>query len=332
METPSPQQQRSSEEHCAMLKSKKHQLLNKFLTKTFHMIDSCDPTVATWNDDGMSFIIHDVAAFADNILPLYFKHSKFASFVRQLNFYSFRKIRAEPDFKISVKTNQNNTVQFIHEFFRKGRPDLLHKINRVTKSQEPAPTELKSLKDEIASLHQEIADITQAFDQRMQTVLAAVEADYQQRMNSIALSYQTLSALSGQILASPGSSQSTVHSSISPLRERSKSQVSPAVRAPTTTTALENLVTRDSRMSMATVGSTINLTISPLESVESSRMPSSVTTAKSWTPYVTDGSSTSSREDSSANERVSPPPPQPPNTALSLLSGIASAMMQEMET
>lgn len=29
------------------------------------MIDSCNPTIATWNDEGSSFIIHDVATFAD---------------------------------------------------------------------------------------------------------------------------------------------------------------------------------------------------------------------------------------------------------------------------
>lgn len=29
------------------------------------MIDSCDPAIATWSDDGCSFIIHDVATFTD---------------------------------------------------------------------------------------------------------------------------------------------------------------------------------------------------------------------------------------------------------------------------
>jgi HSF-type DNA-binding len=239
-----------------------------------------------------------------------------------LNFYSFRKIRAEPDFKINVKSNSNNTVQFIHEYFRKGRPDLLHKITRVTKAQEPAPSELKCLKDEIESLHKEIANVSQQFDQRMQAVMAAVESDYQQRMSSIALSYQTLSALSRQILTTAGLSPAIVHSSISPLHDGASlptptSTVSESSKTVTCTTA--DFVKSAAKDEKAVV--------SPAASV----VPSAIgkATTKPSLSYVTDGSSTSSREDS-ARESASPPP-QPSKSALSLLSGIASAIMQEME-
>lgn len=34
-------------------------------TETYHMIDSCDPAIATWSHDGCSFIIHDVTTFTD---------------------------------------------------------------------------------------------------------------------------------------------------------------------------------------------------------------------------------------------------------------------------
>ena len=33
--------------------------------ETYHMIDSCDSDIAGWNEDGLSFIIRDVATFAD---------------------------------------------------------------------------------------------------------------------------------------------------------------------------------------------------------------------------------------------------------------------------
>mmetsp|Transcript_20303 Transcript_20303/g.44189 ORF Transcript_20303/g.44189 Transcript_20303/m.44189 type:complete len:311 (-) Transcript_20303:1944-2876(-) len=204
-----------SEDKLSFLKNKKNALLNKFLTKTFHMIEQCDPSVACWSADGKSFLIRDVDYFAKNILPLYFKHSKFASFVRQLNFYSFRKLRAENDDRsaisewpppVSRNSTKSSAVRFAHEYFRKGKPELLHKITRVTKSQEPTSSEMKSLKDDIFELKKEIVSLSNRFDNRLQALSAEMDADYQRRMNNLAVSYQALSALSNQIrIAQSGS-------------------------------------------------------------------------------------------------------------------------------
>lgn len=51
-------------------------------------------------------------------LPKYFRHGKFSSLIRQLNFYSFYKIQ------------EGNAVIYQHSFFRKGHADLLSKIKR----------------------------------------------------------------------------------------------------------------------------------------------------------------------------------------------------------
>jgi heat shock transcription factor len=59
-----------------------------FLSKTYQLVD--DPAVddvISWNDDGSAFVVWRPAEFARDLLPKYFKHNNFSSFVRQLNTY-----------------------------------------------------------------------------------------------------------------------------------------------------------------------------------------------------------------------------------------------------
>ncbi|EAZ07310.1 hypothetical protein OsI_29557 [Oryza sativa Indica Group] len=94
-----------------------------FLTKTYQLVD--DPAtdhVVSWEDDdggesASSFVVWRPPEFARDILPNYFKHSNFSSFVRQLNTYGFRKVVPE-------------RWEFANEFFRKGEKQLLCEIHR----------------------------------------------------------------------------------------------------------------------------------------------------------------------------------------------------------
>ncbi|BAE57549.1 unnamed protein product [Aspergillus oryzae RIB40] len=55
-----------------------------------------DPSYAEivrWGDEGDSFVVLECEKFTKTILPKHFKHSNFASFVRQLNKYDFHKVR-----------------------------------------------------------------------------------------------------------------------------------------------------------------------------------------------------------------------------------------------
>ena len=112
------------------------------------MIDSCDPTVAGWSEEGDTFVVKDPKKFESVIIPQFFKHSKFSSFVRQLNFYSFRKIKYMDNLRLDpeLEAVTANYWRFKHDFFVRGKPKLLTKIKRMTAAQSRAAAAAASTK------------------------------------------------------------------------------------------------------------------------------------------------------------------------------------------
>uniref|UniRef100_A0A0D6R8W0 HSF-type DNA-binding domain-containing protein n=1 Tax=Araucaria cunninghamii TaxID=56994 RepID=A0A0D6R8W0_ARACU len=94
-----------------------------FLVKTYQLVDdSGTDDIISWSKDGNTFVVWRPAEFARDLLPNYFKHNNFSSFVRQLNTYGFRKI--VPD-----------RWEFANELFRKGEKQMLCDIHRRKNSQ-----------------------------------------------------------------------------------------------------------------------------------------------------------------------------------------------------
>jgi len=170
--------------HSISIKMKNNSEVPIFLRKTYHMIDTCDPTIASWSEDGETFIVKQPDTFSSKIIPQFFKHSKFSSFVRQLNFYGFRKIKFSDSIKIDeqLERETKDYWRFRHECFRQGREDLLTGIKRSNSNQNEKATkvvgkkegsvekvneskkEVNELKMELSTLKDRIAKMTDNID------------------------------------------------------------------------------------------------------------------------------------------------------------------------
>ena len=118
--------------------------------------ESCGmENVISWTNDGRAFIVHDQDKLVETLLPLFFGQTKYRSFHRQLNMWSFERAaassavaksqaaavaaaaaRTSPSSASSGKTaeqiaaEQKKQIIFHHPFFLRGQKAVCQHMNR----------------------------------------------------------------------------------------------------------------------------------------------------------------------------------------------------------
>ncbi|BGO94937.1 hypothetical protein NBRC10512_000616 [Rhodotorula toruloides] len=103
-----------------------------FLNKLYSMVsDPETDDLIRWSEDGDSFFVPSADRFGRELLPRFFKHSNFGSFVRQLNMYGFHKVPHIQQGVLKKDSNEEaDMLEFSNPHFIRGQPDLLNMIKR----------------------------------------------------------------------------------------------------------------------------------------------------------------------------------------------------------
>ncbi|KAL3928554.1 MAG: hypothetical protein SGBAC_012601 [Bacillariaceae sp.] len=114
-----------------------------FVWKLYDMLEgvekSGDQHTVSWVESGRAFRVHKLDAFVEDIVPIYFKQSKYKSFQRQLNFYGFTRVTSGP-----------NTGAYYHPKFLKGQKTLCLSIRPKASTTSPKRQQKQAKKKNVA--------------------------------------------------------------------------------------------------------------------------------------------------------------------------------------
>lgn len=153
---------------------------NDFVKKLFQMLlQEKYTSIVRWTALGNLFVVLDTNEFTKDVLPRHFKHSNFASFVRQLNKYDFHKVKISNEEKQHYEYG-DDAWEFQHPEFRKDDKDALENIRRKAPTKkEPAYEANPHYDSQIAMIRlelQSLRDDHRALAQKYRAVLESMVA------------------------------------------------------------------------------------------------------------------------------------------------------------
>lgn len=80
--------------------------------------------IICWLPHGRSWRVQQQQRFEKEVLPIFFRHGRYASFARQINGWGFRRMSSGPDFN-----------SYYHEYFLRDAPDLCLRMRRPSAAE-----------------------------------------------------------------------------------------------------------------------------------------------------------------------------------------------------
>ncbi|GAA5947364.1 hypothetical protein JCM3765_001641 [Sporobolomyces pararoseus] len=173
---------------------------SEFVKKLYRMLEDRQfAEVVSWGYHGDTFVVKDMNQFTTTILPLHFKHSNFASFVRQLNKYDFHKVKQADE---GGPMYGENTWEFKHPNFRVDMKDNLENIKRKTPAAKKQATAAARARAGAASVpspgngsmdpsHSQNGFDSNTFQSQLDGLVRSQQA-MQQHMSNLSADYQAV--------------------------------------------------------------------------------------------------------------------------------------------